>query len=184
MRAPGRSSSRQPASGSGRSGRPAGAGRAGGARARPGGKPRTAASGAATGTSGAGRHPPGHLTSRAAILAVVVCAIVLSLAYPVREYIAQRRQIAELRAAERVQEQRIAALEARKQKLSDPNYVKRQARRRLHYCMPGETCYVVVSPEGRGGDAGSPAERADHGRPWYVTLWKSVESADRGSGMR
>ena len=41
-------------------------------------------------------HPPvsprtTRLTSRAAVLAVVVCAIALSLAYPVREYIAQRR---------------------------------------------------------------------------------------------
>jgi len=38
--------------------------------------------------------PPGadraKFTSRAAVLAVVLCAIALSLAYPVREYIAQR----------------------------------------------------------------------------------------------
>ena len=37
-----------------------------------------------------------RFTSRAAVLAVVVCAIALSLAYPVREYIAQRRQIDQL----------------------------------------------------------------------------------------
>ena len=36
------------------------------------------------------------LTGRAALLAVVICAIALSLAYPVREYIAQRRQIDQL----------------------------------------------------------------------------------------
>ena len=39
------------------------------------------------------------------MLAVVFCAIALSLAYPVREYIAQRRQIDQLEA----QQQSIAA---------------------------------------------------------------------------
>ena len=39
-----------------------------------------------------------RLTSRAAVLAVVICAIALSLAYPVREYIAQHRQIDQLEA--------------------------------------------------------------------------------------
>jgi len=52
-----------------------------------------------------GRPPGGdrvRLTSRAAVLAVVVCAIALSLAYPVREYIAQRRQIDQLQAERQV----------------------------------------------------------------------------------
>ena len=39
-----------------------------------------------------------RFTSRAAVLAVVLCAIALSLAYPVREYIGQRRQIDQLTA--------------------------------------------------------------------------------------
>ena len=37
-----------------------------------------------------------RFTSRAALLAVVICAIALSLAYPVREYMAQRLQIDQL----------------------------------------------------------------------------------------
>jgi len=41
---------------------------------------------------------PTRLTGRAALLAVVICAIALSLAYPVREYIAQRQQIDQLLA--------------------------------------------------------------------------------------
>ena len=41
-----------------------------------------------------------RLTGRAALLAVVICAIALSLAYPVREYIAQRQQIDQLLAAQ------------------------------------------------------------------------------------
>jgi cell division protein FtsB len=120
-----------------------------------------------------------RLTSRAAILAVVVCAIALSLAYPIREYIAQRREIAELRQQQRIAQRQVEQLTQRKQRLGDESYIKREARRRLHYCMPGEKCYVVL--DGNGGSG----QNAQQGRPsstppWYVTLWRSVEAADKG----
>src|SRR5512139_4259505 len=82
----------------------------------------------------------GHLTSRAAVLAVVVCAIGLSLAYPVREYIAQRQEIAQLRHQERIAQREVEELALRKQRLGDESYIKREARRRVNYCMPGEKC--------------------------------------------
>src|SRR4051794_36739612 len=52
----------------------------------------------------AGQRPPvarrrrrsGRLTRRAAVLALVVCALVLSLAYPLKQYLAQRGQISQL----------------------------------------------------------------------------------------
>jgi cell division protein FtsB len=120
----------------------------------------------------------GHLTSRAAILAIVVCAIALSLAYPVREYVAQRREIADLRHKEQVAQRQVDELARRKQRLGDESYIKREARRRLHYCMPDEKCYVVL--DGSGGTAGQ-AEQAAASRPapWYETLWRSVQAADR-----
>jgi cell division protein FtsB len=120
----------------------------------------------------------GHLTSRAAILAIVMCAIALSLAYPVREYVAQRREIAELRHQERVAQRQVEELALRKQRLGDESYIKREARRRLHYCMPREKCYVVL--DGNGGTGQQGRQRAP-GRtpPWYATLWRSVEEADR-----
>ncbi|MQA84738.1 MAG: septum formation initiator family protein [Streptosporangiales bacterium] len=147
--------------------------------ARPGGKPRTPTSGASTGVGGRGGRT--HLTSRAAILVIVMCAIVLSLAYPVREYVIQRRQIAELREQERESRQKIAALEARKRELNDPEYIKQQARHRLHYCMPDEKCYVVV---GKGeADGPGTAQASETGAsPWYAKLWKSVEATDRARG--
>src|SRR5690348_1054323 len=85
-----------------------------------------------------------HLTSRAAILAVVACAIALSLAYPVREYIAQRREIASLRVQQRVAQGQVEQLSRQKQRLGDESYIKREARRRLHMCDPGAKCYVVL----------------------------------------
>ncbi|GAA2421859.1 cell division protein DivIC [Actinomadura vinacea] len=118
------------------------------------------------------------LTSRAAILAVVVCAIALSLAYPVREYVAQRRQIAELKHKERVAQKQVEDLTRHKQRLGEESYIKREAKRRFHYCEPGVKCYIVLDGGGGAGQrpqrAGTPAKP-----PWYETLWRSVQAADR-----
>lgn len=121
----------------------------------------------------------GHLTSRAAILAIVVCAIALSLAYPVREYIAQRREIATLRAQERANQKQVNDLAQAKQRLSDAAYIKREARRRLHYCLPEEKCYTVLDGGWGGGEQAQQTGQR-HTPPWYMTLWQSVEAADRG----
>lgn len=123
-----------------------------------------------------------HLTGRAAILAVVVCAIVLSLAYPLREYLAQRSRIAELRADNSRMEQQIASLEAKKQRLNQPEYIKQRARERLHFHMPGQRNYIVVdrADADAEGDIEASAQAQQH--PWFVNLWRSVEKADQKSG--
>ena len=103
------------------------------------------------------RRPPGErppperarFTSRAAVLAVVVCAIALSLAYPVREYIAQRRQIDQLQAQSAATTAELARLRAEAQRLNNPAYIEQQAEDRLHMCLPGGSCYVII-----GGQAG------------------------------
>src|SRR6266498_2403661 len=66
-------------------------------------------------TAPAGTRPTperARFTSRAAVLAVVICAIALSLAYPVREYIGQRRQIDQLEAQRQTLEIRVHRLQA------------------------------------------------------------------------
>jgi cell division protein FtsB len=120
-----------------------------------------------------------RLTSRAAILAVVMCAIALSLAYPVREYIAQRREIAALRQQERVNQKLVEELAQREHRLGDESYIKREARRRLHYCMPDEKCFVVLDGSGGNKQAAQPGGPR-RTPPWYTTLWRSVEVADGG----
>jgi cell division protein FtsB len=120
-----------------------------------------------------------HLTSRAAILAIVMCAIALSLAYPVREYIAQRREIAALRQQERVNQKLVEELAQREHRLGDESYIKREARRRLHYCMPDEKCFIVLDGSGGNRQAAQPGGPR-RGPPWYTTLWRSVEAADSG----
>ncbi|NEA21260.1 FtsB family cell division protein [Actinomadura bangladeshensis] len=130
------------------------------------------------GPADGGRRGNPALTSRAAILAVVVCAIALSLAYPVREYIAQRKEIADLRHKEAVARGQVDELLQRKQQLGDKSYIEREATRRLHYCRPDVKCYIVLDGgggEGRQAQEGGPPSRP----PWYETLWRSVEAADR-----
>ena len=118
-----------------------------------------------------------RFTSRAAVLAVVLCAIALSLAYPVREYIAQRRQIDQLLAQSAQTQAQLARLQAEAARLNDPAYIEQQARDRLHYCMPRQTCYVIVGGQ-PAHNAGAVAA-AVAGTPWYERLWSSVQQADR-----
>ncbi|MFJ2028804.1 septum formation initiator family protein [Streptosporangium sp. NPDC087985] len=124
-----------------------------------------------------------QLTGRAAILAVVVCAIAMSLAYPIREYIAQRRYIAHLQQQQAKELEAIKALDDRRKQLQDPGYIKRQARERLLYCDPGHTCYVVMGEKPAEGK-GAAGEKKVVRPPWYQTLWESVEAADTGQGQK
>ncbi|HEX7161964.1 MAG TPA: septum formation initiator family protein [Trebonia sp.] len=115
------------------------------------------------------------LTGRAALLAVVICAIALSLAYPVREYIAQRQQIDQLLAQQQTMAAQVKALQAEKTKLSQTWYIEQEARDQLHMCFPREQCYEVVSGQTAKASVSKPQAVAD---PWYAKLWDSVRKAD------
>jgi cell division protein FtsL len=120
-----------------------------------------------------------RLTGRAAVLAVVICAIVLSLAYPVREYVTQRRQIDALVAQQQVMLAQVKSLEAQQAKLSSPAYIEQLARQQLDMCFPNTQCYIV---EG-GQPLISTARAAQPGpAPWYDKLWQSVQQADANPG--
>jgi cell division protein FtsB len=118
---------------------------------------------------------PTKLTGRAALLAVVICAIALSLAYPVREYIAQRQQIDQLLALQQANAAQVQALEEQNVKLTQTWYVEQQAEDVLHMCFPHEQCYEVVS--GQSAQA-IKAKQQTVTNPWYATLWQSVQRAD------
>ena len=128
--------------------------------------------------SASGCQPPDRprFTSRAAVLAVVVCAIALSLAYPVREYIAQRRQIDQLEAQRQEVVVKLRSLEAQQRQMSSSAYIERQARDKLHMCLPRETCYVIIGGRPPAVKA-APAPAA--ATPWYQRLWSSVQQADK-----
>jgi len=116
-----------------------------------------------------------RLTGRAALLAVVICAIALSLAYPLREYIAQRQQIDQLLAQQQTMSVQVKALEEESTKLGQAWYVEQQAQAQLHMCFPQEQCYEVVSGQSPRTTTAKPQVEAD---PWYAKLWQSVQRAD------
>jgi cell division protein FtsB len=120
-----------------------------------------------------------NLTGRAAVLALVVCLLAISMAYPLREYLSQRGDIADYRAQVTAQQQRVAQLRVQHHRWSSRAYVEAQARERLHYVMPGETSYVVLeSDETRAPDGVVEAEKERPARsPWFTDLWRSVETA-------
>lgn len=171
--------------GSGRTSRPAPAGRSG--PSRPAGRRPAAAApepttpaGRTTDARTQARRAPGGLTGRAAVLGLVVCALVLSLAYPTKEFLAQRGEISRLQQEQRDVAARVALLEERRRQLRDKIYIQGQARQRLQYVLPGETAYVVVAPS-------APASRPDGTRDvpqvskdgsWYDRLWGTVRAAD------
>ena len=129
---------------------------------------------------GAGPRPAqaerSRLTSRAAVLAVVLCAIALSLAYPVREYIAQRRQIDQLEAQRQAISIQLGQLEQQQKLLNSDAYVRQQAQDRLHMCPPAKKCYVIINLPPPPGKA---AAAHVSGTPWYERLWSSVRQADK-----
>jgi cell division protein FtsL len=118
---------------------------------------------------------PTRLTSRAAVLAVVICAIVLSLAYPVHEYMAQRQQIGALIAQRQSMLAQVKTLQAEQARLSSPSYIEQLARQELDMCFPGTQCYVI---EGSQSLVNGTSPQPPGPAPWYAKLWRSVEQAD------
>ena len=116
-----------------------------------------------------------RLTSRAAVLAVVICAVVLSLAYPVREYLAQRQQIDQLVAQQQTMLAQVKNLQAQQARLAEPSYIEQLARQELDMCFPGTQCYVI---EGSHPLINGVAPQRPGPEPWYAKLWQSVEQAD------
>ena len=119
----------------------------------------------------------GSITGRALILAVVAVTLFFSLAVPVRQWFAQRAEIAQLRADVEAARDRVADLQLEKLRWDDPAFVAAEARRRLHFVLPGEVGYVALGTEKTEEEI---AAEAAGEQPWYATLWGAVRAADEG----
>ena len=114
-------------------------------------------------------------TRRAAVLAIVVCALALSVAVPLRTYLSQRDEVETQERRQADLREQVESLEDRKAQLEDPAQVEAEARRRLRYVMPGETPYMVELPdEGRGQSGDGKPDRPVHDESWYLELWNAV----------
>ena len=122
-----------------------------------------------------------RFTSRATVLVLVLCSLVAILAYPTRQFLTQRSEIADQRARAEHARQQVDELRRAKARWQDPEYVKAQARERLHFAMPGETPFVSVDPSAPPGPASAdalPTGPVRAAKPWYTTVLDSVDLAD------
>ena len=110
---------------------------------------------------------------RAAMLAVVVCMLVLSMAVPLRNYLGQRAELAAVYEQQHILADKITELERRRELLADPEHTEMQARERLRYVRPGEIPYLVQLPP-RGTVAAVVSGVRAPTQLWYDQLWKSI----------
>ena len=116
-----------------------------------------------------------RLTGRAALLALVLCTLVVALAYPIRQYVSQRAEIADQQREQQQARQRVEQLRDLKARWQDDAYAQQQIRQRLHYVLPGETGFIVIDPDA------AKQSRTDQGaadRPWYSNVWDGVDKSD------
>ncbi|MCF6508777.1 septum formation initiator family protein [Blastococcus sp. MG754426] len=121
-------------------------------------------------------------TGRAVVLVGLVLLLALTLAGPIRQYLAGQAELTRLAAEGRQLDERVAALQGQLELQADPVYAQRQARERLSYVLPGDRLVLVVDGEAVEGDAGTLAAAAvDPGPlPWYEGLMRSLAEADGG----
>lgn len=117
-----------------------------------------------------------RLTGRAALLALVLCTLVVALAYPIRQYVSQRAEIADLERERQQTAHRVERLRDLKARWQDDAYAEQQIRQRLHYVMPGETGYIVIDPSAARQ---SRLAQGEADRPWYANVWDGIDKADR-----
>ena len=117
------------------------------------------------------------LTGRAAILVLVLAALVVTLAIPLRAWLSQQSEIAALETEVSQARERVEGLRAELKDWEDPAFVIAQARSRLHFVVPGEVGYVVLGEDDR--PIVPEEQRPDEQDPWYSRLWESTLQADR-----
>ena len=106
--------------------------------------------------------------------------LALFLAPPIKNYFVQRAQINSLESQLKSDN---AALDAARKELllwKDPEYVKSQARERLHFVLPGERQYIVTGTDGQNSDQPAQTDvvrNLPEGQPWYTRMIASITEA-------
>jgi cell division protein FtsB len=118
-------------------------------------------------------------TGRGVLLGALILLLALTLAGPIRQYLAGRAELVHLAAEGRELDQRAEELQHQLDRQADPAYAERQARERLTYVLPGDRLVVVVDGEAVDGADAAPAESAPATpASWFEGLLDSVAVAD------
>ena len=115
-------------------------------------------------------------SNRVLALSAIFFILALTIAPPVKHYFTQRAQISALKAQLSADN---TALEKAREELTlwqDPEYIKSQARERLHFVLPGERQYIVTNGENNPQQNGTTkiASSLADGQPWYARLIASI----------
>ncbi|MEC3975960.1 FtsB family cell division protein [Amycolatopsis sp. H20-H5] len=130
---------------------------------------------AAKRASGAAKVLGMSTTRRAAVVAIVVCALAFTIAVPLRTYLSQKSEVTQQQNDQAALQREVAQLQARRDELSDPAQIEAEARRRLRFVKPGETPYIVQLPEDKApAQAPAPGQQAVPKGSWYEKLWDQV----------
>ncbi|CAN2220324.1 Septum formation initiator FtsL/DivIC [Candidatus Nanopelagicaceae bacterium] len=115
-------------------------------------------------------------SNRVLALSAILFFLALTIAPPVKHYFTQRAQISALKS--QLSADQTALQKAQKELLlwQDPEYIKSQARERLHFVMPGERQYIVTQGETDAAQSGTTkiASSLADGQPWYSRLIASI----------
>jgi cell division protein FtsB len=117
--------------------------------------------------------------NRALAFIAILFVLTLAIAPPVKHYFTQRAQINSLES--QLSADNVALQKAREELLlwKDPEYIKSQARERLHFVLPGERQYIVVdgSITPTQENTTEIASALTDGQPWYARLIASISEA-------
>jgi len=114
--------------------------------------------------------------ARPLALIAIIFIFTLTLAPPIKNYFTQRAQISALKSQVATDRTALEQARAELSTWQDPNYVKSQARERLHFVMPGERQYIVTGSEVTQAQPQTTqvAKQLPEGAPWYTKLIASV----------
>jgi cell division protein FtsB len=125
------------------------------------------------------------ISTRLLILFIVLFAMAVTLAPPTQHYFAQRAQISALEASVESNRKKLEEARAELERWKDPDYVKSQARARLHFVLPGERQYIILgaTPEVSDSTQGAAPVNQDFplGVPWYSRIISSITSVGVGN---
>ena len=108
-----------------------------------------------------------------ALLIIVLIAVLVAVAAPLRNFYEGRNEIARAQANIEYLERRQADLEREIAKYEDPEYLNQVARRRFGVMEPGESAWRVIDPRMTHGTTITSDETPDD-RGWAVFLWDSL----------
>ncbi|WP_226995765.1 septum formation initiator family protein [Gordonia phthalatica] len=108
--------------------------------------------------------------------------LMLTLAVPVRTYIAQRNEFHQLQQANADLQKQTQEYKSRLAQQSDPAYIEVQARQRLQMVPEGEKPVVIINPTREQQEAQQEQERQRKATPWYENLMNAVSTPPETRG--